>query len=229
MTLQVVYGFWDRWQGFRRPRGGCQFLFFPRCRAVHTFGMDQPLTLLWVDKNLAIQRVDRRVPPNRIRWCRGAYGVIECRVSSHSPNKKLIWDDNGQALVETALILPLMLLFVFGFLQLSLAISAQQKLTHTANYAAQVGAMTNDDAKITGAVSEWLDETDVTVAIESRSAATDQILPDGERRFNDLVKVQLRQPFALNIPFLDLSPLTLSAASGARILCSEHEAPYTCD
>lgn len=66
----------DRLRGlaFAPPRGP---LFIPRCRSVHTFGMRYPLDLLWLDAHGAIVRVDRAVPPRRIRCCRAARAVIE--------------------------------------------------------------------------------------------------------------------------------------------------------
>jgi uncharacterized membrane protein (UPF0127 family) len=57
---------------------GDQALLIPRCRSVHTFGMRFALDLIWLDGAGAAVRVDRAVPPRRLRTCLGARAVVEC-------------------------------------------------------------------------------------------------------------------------------------------------------
>ena len=52
-------------------------LELPRCRSVHTLGMRFALDLIWRDGEGAVVRVDRAVPPNRLRSCRKARSVVE--------------------------------------------------------------------------------------------------------------------------------------------------------
>jgi uncharacterized membrane protein (UPF0127 family) len=52
-----------------------------RCRCVHTVGMRFALDLHWLDAAGAVVRVDRAVPPGRVRACRRARAVIEVPVS----------------------------------------------------------------------------------------------------------------------------------------------------
>jgi uncharacterized membrane protein (UPF0127 family) len=52
-------------------------LEIPRCRSVHTFGMRFPLDLVWLDGSRRVVRVDRDVPPWRVRSCRQARSVLE--------------------------------------------------------------------------------------------------------------------------------------------------------
>ena len=52
-------------------------LLLPRCRSVHTFGMRFALDLVWLDARGGVVRVDRAVPPRRMRSCRSARQVIE--------------------------------------------------------------------------------------------------------------------------------------------------------
>jgi uncharacterized protein len=54
-------------------------LLLPRCRSVHTLGMRFPLDLLWLGPGEALVRVDRGVPPRRIRSCGTARSVLEVR------------------------------------------------------------------------------------------------------------------------------------------------------
>jgi hypothetical protein len=50
------------------------------CRSVHTFGMRFALDLHWLDGDGAVLRVDRAVPPRRVRACRRARAVVEVPV-----------------------------------------------------------------------------------------------------------------------------------------------------
>ena len=52
-------------------------LLLPRCRSVHTFGMRFALDLVWLDARGEVVRVDRGVPPLRVRSCRAARCVVE--------------------------------------------------------------------------------------------------------------------------------------------------------
>lgn len=52
-------------------------LLIPKCPSVHTFGMRFPLDLIWLGKDGAIVRVDRAVPPRRMRLCVRARSVVE--------------------------------------------------------------------------------------------------------------------------------------------------------
>src|SRR5436305_15032426 len=57
-------------------------LWLPRCRSVHTIGMRFALDLVWLDAAGAVVRVDRAVPPWRVRSCRRARSVVEVSASS---------------------------------------------------------------------------------------------------------------------------------------------------
>jgi uncharacterized membrane protein (UPF0127 family) len=48
-----------------------------RTVSVHTFGMRFPLDLIWLDRQGGTVRVDRNVPPNRLRACLKARAVVE--------------------------------------------------------------------------------------------------------------------------------------------------------
>lgn len=53
-------------------------LHLPRCRSVHTVTMRFPLDLIWLGKAGAPVRIDRDVPPARLRTCLRARSVVEC-------------------------------------------------------------------------------------------------------------------------------------------------------
>ena len=52
-------------------------LLLPRTRSIHTFGMRFPLDLIWLERDGRVIRVDRGVPPRRMRACRRARAVVE--------------------------------------------------------------------------------------------------------------------------------------------------------
>jgi uncharacterized protein len=60
-----------------RPLSPACGLLLPRTRSVHTFGMRFALDLVWLDGDGQVVRVDRAVPPCRVRACRAARAVVE--------------------------------------------------------------------------------------------------------------------------------------------------------
>jgi uncharacterized protein len=57
-------------------------LHIPRCRSVHTFTMRFPLDLIWLGGDGRPVRVDRSVPPNRMKLCVRARSVVEANAGS---------------------------------------------------------------------------------------------------------------------------------------------------
>jgi hypothetical protein len=52
-------------------------LLLPRTRSIHTCAMRFGLDLFWLDGDGRVVRVDRGVPPWRMRSCRAARAVVE--------------------------------------------------------------------------------------------------------------------------------------------------------
>jgi uncharacterized protein len=76
--VRVARSRWARLRGLalrREPPG--EGLLIPRCRSVHTFGMRFALDLVWLGRGGQVLRIDRDVPPWRLRSCRGAVEVLE--------------------------------------------------------------------------------------------------------------------------------------------------------
>ena len=57
-------------------------LHIPRCRSVHTFTMRFPLDLIWLGKAGEVVRVDRAVPPRRLKACVRARSVVEANAGT---------------------------------------------------------------------------------------------------------------------------------------------------
>jgi uncharacterized membrane protein (UPF0127 family) len=76
--VRVAASFTARLRGLalrREPPGYALLLL--GTRSVHTFGMRFALDLVWLDAAGAVLRVDRAVPPRRVRLCRRAAAVLE--------------------------------------------------------------------------------------------------------------------------------------------------------
>jgi len=52
-------------------------MWFPRCRLIHTFGMQFSLDLVYVNKGGEVCKIVRGLRPGRLSACLGASGVIE--------------------------------------------------------------------------------------------------------------------------------------------------------
>lgn len=78
MSIRVARGPLQRMRGLMWAPPG-EPLEIPRTRSVHTFGMRYSLDLIWIDGERQVVRIDRDVPPRRMRSCRQARGVIEVR------------------------------------------------------------------------------------------------------------------------------------------------------
>jgi uncharacterized membrane protein (UPF0127 family) len=57
-------------------------LHIPRCRSVHTFTMRFALDLIWLGRDGEVVRIDRAVPPNRMKSCLGARSVVEANAGA---------------------------------------------------------------------------------------------------------------------------------------------------
>lgn len=83
--LQVANSFLSRLLGWRRlvqqqalaiPQHRSVGLWLPRCRAVQSFFMREPLQLVWLDGEQKVLKVEDLLP-NRVRYCWQACSVIE--------------------------------------------------------------------------------------------------------------------------------------------------------
>ena len=81
MTLPphtVASTFRDRLVGLAwRREPPAEGLLLPCTRSVHTFGMRFALDLHWLDAAGGVVRIDRAVPPRRLRTCLRARAVLE--------------------------------------------------------------------------------------------------------------------------------------------------------
>lgn len=138
----------------------------------------------------------------------------------------------GQSLVEFVLVLPVMLLIVFAFVQLLLVLKAQSALTSVANVAVGQAALSGGetrelDAEIAHlALQNDLAPNLVQVLIETDGGAgawhwaDGHASPDGAAQadvypppasYNGTVTIHLRYAYTLTLPFVPLHAWTVAA------------------
>lgn len=122
--------------------------------------------------------------------------------------------EQGQALVEFALVLPVLLLVAFAMVQLADLGVARLTLVHAAAEGARIGALTNDDELIRDSVAAAtgsLDQRALSVAIEpAQRDAPRSTDPRGS-----LLRVRLRYALPLALP--GLPPLEVETAAARRV------------
>jgi uncharacterized membrane protein (UPF0127 family) len=79
VQIHLAATFRARCRGLARmtPLPADHALLISPCRSVHTFGMRFALDLARLDRDGKVVRVDRAVPPNRVKTCLRARAVLE--------------------------------------------------------------------------------------------------------------------------------------------------------
>jgi Flp pilus assembly protein TadG len=112
--------------------------------------------------------------------------------------RKLIVREHGQALVEMALILPVLLLLLMGIVQFGIIFSGQIAVASAAREGARIAAVGADDVEIALVVQNALEGS---VFLENIKT---EILPAGVRVFSQKVTVQIEASTKIVAPFLNL-------------------------
>ena len=141
----------------------------------------------------------------------------ECAESICVPKWGIDSTVRGQAVVELALTLPILLLLILGLINLGLAINAQIVLTHAAWEGARTGATLDQaagegDAQIVGAAQRamsGIDASSVALVIDPAEDVRAAINWPGPR--GQPISVSLQYPLTVNLPF----PITLQLRAEA--------------
>ena len=124
--------------------------------------------------------------------------------------------ERGQAIVEFALVLPLLLVLLLGVALITEIGVARFALEHAAAEAARTGSLTNDDdlirSTVTAAVSP-LDASRVMVVIEP----THDEVPRSSTPRGSLIRVRLRYPLPVPLAFVGLSRLIVEGTAARRV------------
>jgi Flp pilus assembly protein TadG len=124
--------------------------------------------------------------------------------------------ERGQAIVEFALVVPLLLVLVLGVVLVAEIGVARLALEHGAAEAARTGALTNDDELIrstAAAAVAPLDAASVKVIIEpTESEGARSATPRGS-----LLRVRLRYAIPVPLGFVGLPRLVVEGAAARRV------------
>jgi hypothetical protein len=124
--------------------------------------------------------------------------------------------ERGQAIVEFALVVPLLLVVILGVVLVAEVGVARLALEHGAAEAARTGSLTNDDELIRGTAAAAvapLDASSVKVIIEP--AATES--PRSSSPRGSLLRVRLRYAIPIPLGFVGIPRLTIEAAAARRV------------
>lgn len=91
LTIYQATGFRARFYGWQRFDNKNAVLYFPNCRAIHTFGLSQGVWLLFLDKESKPIASWRYVAGHRVAWLRQATAVIEAGISSSALQRRQLW------------------------------------------------------------------------------------------------------------------------------------------
>ncbi len=127
---------------------------------------------------------------------------------------RLCRDQQGQALLELALALPILLLLIFGIIQFGIIFLDNQVINQAAREGVRVGAVGGSDAEILATVERITDNLD---------SARLQVLidpADGERRRGDSLKVEVHYSVPIMLPVIGElipNPYPLTAITVMRV------------
>ncbi|MCC5854862.1 MAG: DUF192 domain-containing protein [Idiomarina sp.] len=76
IQLQLAHTFWRRLWGWRLRKPDTALWLMP-CRHIHTFGLSEPIHLVWLNSACQVVRIDFDVRPWQRRFCCRAASVVE--------------------------------------------------------------------------------------------------------------------------------------------------------
>lgn len=134
----------------------------------------------------------------------------------HSPSMQRAQEERGAAAVEFALVLPVLVLLLFGIVFFAIGYNRKQGLQAAAREGARLAALPQStQGDITGRVKDALDGVvdpdDVSVAISLPGTHPCDLQPSGTR-----VKVTVTAPFTYDIPLFGSETITMAGKGEFR-------------
>jgi Flp pilus assembly protein TadG len=121
-------------------------------------------------------------------------------------------DDRGAVLVEFALIVPILMMLLFGIIQFGIALDRQQAVTSAARQGARAAIIKNaDQDRITARVKATLAPTGMDSTAKITITPSSKIPCNGRSGLDVSVKVVV--PHKVDIPFAGRQTATLRAES----------------
>jgi len=156
-------------------------------------------------------------PHTQVREVGGRYRRMICL---------LLRRKEGQSLVELALTLPVLMTFMFGFMQVCMAFYTYDAISETAREGTRYAMVRGSSCVTSGGASCTVTAADVNTFAQgihflngSNSAMTvATTYPDGNEAPGSRVKVSITYVFGFTIPFTAFKPITLSTSSMVYII-----------
>ena len=117
-------------------------------------------------------------------------------------------DDRGAVLVETVLVLPILIVLIFGMVEFGRVFNAQLQVNHAAREAARSYGITGD---FTGATNRANDATTLTIVVTNTGPACDPLAFSG-----DAVEITVNTDVAISVPFFGSPTFTLTGVGSMR-------------
>ncbi len=142
------------------------------------------------------------------------------RTVTHSSRISAGRGQSGQALVEYALVLPLLLLLVFGVLEFGRAVHYWIDSTHLANEGARYAAV-NRNPGPGGSLAQTLADKGSTSELRDGSASVDPLqvcidYPSGTSAAGDPVRVRATTTYHF-LPFMNVLPVKITGEANMRL------------
>jgi hypothetical protein len=138
--------------------------------------------------------------------------------------RQILRKERGQALVEFALILPVLLLVVFGIIKMGIAATSWSNETHLANEAARFAAVNSCSACAGVPIESWIITQGDTGDLKTNGHATitftdPSAIPPGQNHCQgDPVQVKVSYTYTLlDLPILPKFTIPITATSTQRL------------
>ncbi len=118
--------------------------------------------------------------------------------------------DRGAAMIELALILPILVMLLVGIVDFGRAYSAQVSITGAAREGARVLALGGDSASVTNAVNGAKGSATVTSIVQTACPTGNTVTSTAA------AAVEVKASFTFGIPFVPLGTRTFSAKASMR-------------
>jgi len=115
-------------------------------------------------------------------------------------------DERGASMVEAAIVLPILVLLIFGVVEFGLAFNAKVTLTHAAREGVREYALNNDLGAATDKVKFAADGLDPALLGVSATACVD----------GDQTELTVQYPYSYDIPFWGSSTFTMESKGVMR-------------
>ncbi|MGM0501113.1 MAG: TadE/TadG family type IV pilus assembly protein [Bacillota bacterium] len=129
---------------------------------------------------------------------------------------KLVQDKKAQAIVELVLVLPILLLLLFGIVEFGRIFHAYLVIANSAREGARVGSIKNSDSQITTAVEDSVSPSNLDL-----NQLTIDISPtEGSRSSGDSLTVEVEYQVDLFLPIITNllpDPFPISSAMVMRV------------